>query len=155
MKRCKKCNELKSLQEFHKHKLTKDGLRGECKNCRRARDRIYRHTPAGRAASRRSNKKQLEKGNTAKAVLKYGLRRFGLTLDDYDLLSIKQDYVCAICGNINSNGRRLSVDHDHKTEKVRGLLCLKCNSLLGFVKDDIKILKQAIKYLEINLPFEN
>ena len=148
MKRCKKCNELKSLQEFHKHKLTKDGLRGECKSCRRKRDRVYRQTPAGRAASKRSNKKQVDKGNAAKASLKYHLKRFDLTLADYDLLSVEQNHVCAICNNINENGRRLSVDHDHETGKVRSLLCLKCNSLLGFVKDDIKILRNAINYLE-------
>jgi len=148
MKRCNKCNKLKSLQEFHKHSTAKDGLRYECKNCRKERDRIYRRTPAGRAASKRSNKKQVEKGNAAKATLKYNLKKFNLTLVDYDLLSAEQDHVCAICNNINENGRRLSVDHDHETGKVRSLLCMKCNSLLGFVKDDVKILKNAINYLK-------
>jgi hypothetical protein len=46
--------------------------------------------------------------------------------------------------------QRLAIDHDHKTNKVRGLLCSKCNTVLGYVADDSKRLRNAAKYLERN-----
>ena len=62
-------------------------------------------------------------------------KRFGLTLEEYDRLFAEQGGVCAICGNPESardqwNGRvrRLAVDHDHETGRVRGLLCGRCNT---------------------------
>lgn len=65
------------------------------------------------------------------------------------MLSI-QNFSCAICGgnDFERIGRVLSVDHDHKTGKVRGLLCLTCNSGLGIFKDDPVLLKKASSYLE-------
>lgn len=72
---------------------------------------------------------------------------FGLTRDDYDNLSKSQDEKCAICGE-KELFRRLSVDHDHKTGKVRGLLCFDCNTALGKFKDDVEMLKKAISYLQ-------
>lgn len=65
---------------------------------------------------------------------------------------------CHICENklVENEERRgqslktIAIDHDHKTNKVRGLLCKKCNSLLGFCDDNILILKKAIEYLENN-----
>lgn len=67
----------------------------------------------------------------------------------------KQNGVCAICKKPETakkqsgNGiKRLSVDHDHTTGAIRGLLCMYCNTALGKFKDDIEILKSAIVYLE-------
>lgn len=74
-------------------------------------------------------------------------KRPGLTLVEYRTLLKRQGGKCAICGNINENGRRLAVDHDHKTRNVRGLLCHNCNSALGFAKDSPKILDKMIHYL--------
>lgn len=76
---------------------------------------------------------------------------FGITLEDYNNLLVKQDYKCAICGSKlpkNSKTKHLVVDHDHKTGKVRGLLCQCCNFGLGQFGDSIENLKNAIKYLE-------
>jgi hypothetical protein len=83
----------------------------------------------------------------------YYKKRYGITLLEYNTLLINQDYRCAICNIPESNikhGRNtyFAVDHCHITGKVRGLLCYKCNSVLGFVNDDIKCLNNAIKYLE-------
>lgn len=64
----------------------------------------------------------------------------------------KQGGVCAICGNpsevADSMKRDLHVDHDHKTGQVRGLLCGKCNPMLGLVDDSISLLEKAIEYLK-------
>jgi hypothetical protein len=54
---------------------------------------------------------------------------------------------CAICG-AKPKGKRLAMDHDHKTGKIRGLLCMQCNTALGKFRDDTKLLKKAIRYLE-------
>jgi len=59
-----------------------------------------------------------------------------------------QGGVCAICGGINDNDDALSVDHDHETGRIRGLLCSKCNKGLGSFNDDPELLRKAIAYLE-------
>jgi hypothetical protein len=59
----------------------------------------------------------------------------------------KQNGVCAICDRVDSN-RSLSIDHDHTTKIIRGLLCTRCNRVLGQIYDDIDLLKRAIMYLE-------
>lgn len=73
-------------------------------------------------------------------------KKFGLTKEEYQAKEQAQNYVCAICSNKCS--RALAVDHDHSTGKIRGLLCSGCNRGIGYLKDDISILKKAIAYLE-------
>lgn len=80
-------------------------------------------------------------------------REFGISLEDYDTMFENQNGACAICGKSetvkNQSGViRLSIDHDHKTNEVRGLLCQKCNSMLGYAQDNISILLNAGIYLE-------
>lgn len=61
---------------------------------------------------------------------------------------VEQQGCCAICGRHQSEFKaRLSVDHNHATKKIRKLLCSQCNCLLGCVKDNSEILREAIKYL--------
>jgi hypothetical protein len=73
---------------------------------------------------------------------------FNMTLDDYNALLSSQNNVCAICEQPCSTGQRLSVDHDHATGKIRGLLCRKCNSALGHFDDRLELLTRAVKYME-------
>lgn len=54
---------------------------------------------------------------------------------------------CAICGHSFSNSDPPHVDHCHKSHKFRGFLCSSCNKMLGFAKDDIGVLRAAIRYL--------
>jgi hypothetical protein len=72
--------------------------------------------------------------------------RYGITNDDYLKLLSNQKGVCKICKE-KSTRLRLLVDHNHKTGKVRGLLCERCNSLLGRVNDNSQILENASAYL--------
>lgn len=71
-------------------------------------------------------------------------RVYGLTVDEYDNLLERQGYVCKICKNPETTtlGRdkpsRLSVDHDHVTGQIRGLLCMKCNSRIGWLENNLE-----------------
>ncbi len=82
------------------------------------------------------------------------LLNFGLTWDEYDMLLACQDHRCAICGG-KPRKHALSVDHDHNTGEVRGLLCSRCNhKLLGSANDDPARLRKAADYLETYGPRE-
>jgi hypothetical protein len=81
------------------------------------------------------------------------LRRYGIDLLQYSQMFMDQNGKCAICGSDygghrNGEQKALAVDHDHKTGKVRGLLCEPCNQGIGKLKDDPKVLRQAAEYLE-------
>ena len=68
--------------------------------------------------------------------------------ESYEALLQDQNSSCAICGiTAEEIGKRLIVDHNHETLKVRGLLCWRCNSGLGFFKDNQAHLAMAIEYL--------
>jgi hypothetical protein len=77
------------------------------------------------------------------------MRRCGMTLVEYEQRLKKQRNRCAICQTKHKEekGKRLQADHCHKTGRKRGLLCGACNSMLGYGRDNVAILKAAIKYL--------
>jgi Autographiviridae endonuclease VII len=80
-------------------------------------------------------------------------RYYGITLVEYTRMLKKQGHACAVCkastpGN-RSGSHNWPVDHDHKTKRVRGLLCQSCNRALGLLKEDIRVLRRMIRYLEI------
>ena len=81
------------------------------------------------------------------------LNRFGISLNEYSKMYMDQGGKCAICngtdaGTRNGKEKTFAVDHDHKTGKVRGLLCEACNTGIGKLKDDPEVLRSAIQYLE-------
>ena len=77
------------------------------------------------------------------------LRRYGITLDQYNEMFIAQSGSCLICETHQSDLKKsLGVDHCHTTGKIRGLLCDKCNVLLGLANDSIDILNKAIIHLK-------
>lgn len=75
---------------------------------------------------------------------------YGITLAQYDDMLLAQGMGCAICeSKISRQGNnRLNIDHDHKTEKIRGILCSPCNTALGKFRDDPALLRKAALYLE-------
>ena len=82
-------------------------------------------------------------------------KSFGITEEDYEVILEQQRGVCAICGDgpnahwvRSQKNKVLAVDHDHKTGKIRGLLCAKCNAGLGAFLDNPKLLRKAVKYLK-------
>lgn len=126
MKKCSKCGEHKAVSEFYKDKTKADGLRCSCKGCQGAHQKKAYATIKGR------NLKRL----------------YGITLEEYEAMLLKQGGVCAICGLTERvEGRALAVDHCHATGAVRGLLCSACNIALGKFEDDTERLRKAITYL--------
>jgi hypothetical protein len=75
-------------------------------------------------------------------------RAYGLTMADFTALLDEQGGVCAICkGGRSGPGNRLHVDHDHTTGVVRGLLCSRCNTAVGLLRDDPRLAIAAADYL--------
>lgn len=129
MKNCNKCGALKAFPEFYK-RGDKKGLMSFCKGCWKAARVEYR-------------KKHPER---AKAVdLKV---HYGISLEDYNEKFALQKGSCAICNRHQSSFKRaLSVDHNHLTKELRGLLCGQCNTALGKFQESIEVLQNAIAYL--------
>jgi hypothetical protein len=82
-----------------------------------------------------------------KVSLRTQLKKYGATTELYTRMFNSQGGVCLMCGKSNENGYRLSIDHNHFTGKIRGLLCTGCNSKLGMV-ENLEFLESAIKYLK-------
>lgn len=74
-------------------------------------------------------------------------RTFGLTMQDYLDMLKQQGGVCAICGKLPKAGKRFAVDHDHRSGRIRGLLCYLCNYGIGMWRDDTARFVAAGKYL--------
>ena len=73
--------------------------------------------------------------------------KYNLNEEEYKFLFTKQNNKCAIC-TVDLSSVKACVDHNHKTKKVRGILCDSCNRALGFLKDDLQNLKRAVEYLK-------
>jgi hypothetical protein len=90
------------------------------------------------------------------AARKSGLKKcFNMTIEDYDKLFTIQNGLCAICNkeetilhHSTKEKVKLSVDHNHQTNKIRGLLCTLCNFGIGYFKDSSELLRKAASYLE-------
>ncbi len=78
---------------------------------------------------------------------RYRQKKYGISDEDLNRLTQKQNGVCVICNQQQIRGKKLDIDHDHKTGRVRGLLCRKCNTALGSFKDSPEVLRSAIAYL--------
>jgi len=109
----------------------------------------YRKTPEYRASQVSYHKTAKFKATNRKRHL---LRKFGLTVVQYDQMLQDQNGVCAICKQPETASRAgqiklLSVDHSHTTKQIRGLLCDNCNKALGNMHDNLERLKSAIEYL--------
>lgn len=133
-KKCIKCLETKTLTEFQAAKQYKDGRRNTCTKCRNAQLQEWkRNNPEKRkAASRRNDLK----------------RKYGITIEEYAEILIRQGSGCAICGNPCETRGILAVDHNHLTNKVRGLLCFEHNTGIGKFSDNPELLRRAAEYLE-------
>jgi hypothetical protein len=145
MKRCSKCGVEKELTQFWSNA---GRLRSSCKVCERARnDKYKRERPeVSRQASVRWRKNHPEQ--TATQNHRGKLRKYGVTETQYLNLVRDQGGVCAICGDVNTSGMRLAVDHSHRTGAIRGLLCNRCNAALGMLMNDPERCLKAALYLE-------
>ena len=126
---CPSCKKVKDIDCFNKDSRTVYGITIYCKECFKIdyKKNIIRNTDN---------------------YLKY---EYNITLDEYNNLLKKQNDKCSICGKSSKeNKKRLAIDHNHTTGKIRGLLCSSCNQGLGKFYDNVEFLENAIKYLQFN-----
>lgn len=144
LRRCNICKQEKGLSKFHKNKLKKLGHRYDCKQCRN-KTRSERR--------KRDNTKYIEYENrpdvklkTFDRVLK---RQYGITLEIFAQMLEEQNGVCKLClkPERHKNKTKLSVDHSHVTGKVRGLLCHRCNVILGLLNEDVIVVQNILNYI--------
>lgn len=142
---CNKCLREKPVEKFCMSFVTVTGKlvkHASCNTCKNAAGRKNRH---------RYNRS--DKGRKAFHALKLK-SHYGMSVEEYDALLEKQNHRCAICSQeetirsgVTGKLHDFSVDHDHETGKVRGLLCGNCNRGLGLFRDNPRLLFLAGHYL--------
>lgn len=159
---CRICQQWKDFSCFGKSKVGVAGIKARCRDCENqaARERyangdIYERRKEKKSLYDKQRRLHLKAEGKAKSAepeiaRERMLRRnYGMTPNDYTGMVISQDNKCAICliSGENVRNQRLVVDHCHASGNVRGLLCPKCNLLLGHAEDSIDRLLRAIDYL--------
>lgn len=127
MKRCSKCGETKALDAFHSQPSGKFGRFSYCKPC-------------ANAYAKATKKRNYSYEQTRRWQL---MTRYRITPKEVEAMTQAQGGRCALCGVVP---KRLIVDHDHITKRVRGLLCYRCNAVIGGL-DDPDFRAQAVAYL--------
>ena len=135
------------------HPEKKHKALGLCENCyaqlrRQRRTKKQREEYAAKArkryrkqrVSKRYRDRQKDRGRF------HRLKRYGLTSETYQALRTSQNELCACCGDSLLTAKRVHVDHDHKTGKVRALLCDGCNLSLGHFEREGWV-EKAMQYL--------
>jgi hypothetical protein len=143
IKQCPRCGD-KDKSHFHKNKRTRDGLQCYCNKCGAE---IQRGEPIG------NNKKKIKLSKKERKILvrdRNFKAKYGITLDQYNELFDRQNGRCAICkiSEIESKRKKLHLDHDHSSGRIRGILCSSCNAAIGHSYENINILKNAVIYLK-------
>lgn len=130
-----------------------------CANCKN-RKKIWYQTHKEEQAQRkkkryyenpglpRTRSKEWYAANTGRAKASKRKKAYGLEPSEHERMLSEQNGVCAICERECRTGRDLAVDHNHKTYKVRGLLCNDCNLGLGKFEENVVLLRSAANYLE-------
>lgn len=134
MKRCSKCHNKKPPSEFANLKPSRDGKASWCRVCTGIHAKEWR-----------SANPILAKERSRKSMIK---KNYHIDYEIWISLLKKQDGKCAICKDAFKSPSYAHTDHDHKTNKIRGLLCMKCNIGISNFKDDPKLINEAIKYLQ-------
>ena len=123
---CRTCKQEKPLDEFHVDRDKLDGHKSQCKECnKKARKEFYEQHPGY-------------------AMIETRRKKYKLGQEEYLKMVENQQGRCFIC----KEEKKLHVDHNHATQKVRALICQDCNLMLGHASDDPLILVAAIEYLE-------
>jgi len=139
MKMCTVCKIAKPFEDFYdgykakkqQYATNRKYPHSRCKDCDHARVRIYH----------KNNRDKV----TKQQLISHRRREYGLTEEQYNSMILSQNNMCAICNK--PSDKTLHIDHDHKTNKVRGLLCSNCNTGIGLFKENVESFANAIKYL--------
>jgi len=146
-KLCSKCDEWKSLDRFGLHFVPRERWQSQCKDCNNEYSKQWyqKHKNVVQLRERRRAR------NRGPANRNRHLKRlYGITLEDFNNMLEQQSKRCAICKGddpLDPRKNQWQVDHDHKSGKVRGILCFPCNLMLGYAKDRIETLQESVVYL--------
>jgi hypothetical protein len=132
---CSKCDEVKDVSEFHKDASISRGYAYICKACKKVHG-LYGGAPVRRDRDREYYHKHW---------MQY---KYKISWEAYQEMLEAQGHVCAICEQVPTNKLGFHIDHDHNTGVVRGLLCHGCNTGIGALQEDPKLLQRAAEYLE-------
>lgn len=146
---CSTCNNNKDLSEYHRRSDTKDGLRHDCKACAAIYQAKRRNGP--KREKLLNDKKEYHRLYPEVKRAGHLKHKYNMTLEDYNNKLESQNGSCAICGANTPNNnqhKHLYVDHNHVTNKVRGLLCHPCNTTIGACQEDIERLIKCAEYLK-------
>lgn len=117
-----------------------------CVDC--AKEGLPLTRPATPPGPRCATHKRARRGNTREQAWAIRiLKNYALTALEYWAIFRHQGGHCAICERATGKVKKLSVDHDHATSYVRGLLCTSCNKMLGHLRDDPDAFIRAANYL--------
>ena len=153
MKTCTKCGVEKPTDSFYRSSQCSDGFHPWCKPCKKEWHRKDYHDNQEKMLARRAAYALSHPREVQDTKLR---GTYGITVEQYEQMVVDHNGQCAICGTYEPGGRgRLHIDHDHTCcvgkkscgKCIRGLLCSKCNSVLGYFNDDINRLQSAIDYL--------
>lgn len=139
-RQCTACEVTRPLSDFGKRPGYKDGRRRQCRFCRTKFER-----------ERRSNSAYVYKPLPPEVAHERHIKaKYGLTRKQYLSMLASQDGACAICRSKSPGARcrNLFVDHCHRTGRVRGLLCNRCNLALSKFGDDLPGFRAVVAYLE-------
>ena len=145
-KLCARCGEVKNESEYHKSPGKPYGLQSYCKDCIREYQVGWRERNREKIREKDRARWQQRRDDTLK-------RKYGIGIKEYAEMLERQGRACAICGGTDAgaNGwgryENLHVDHDHETNRVRGLLCFQCNTGLGLFRHDTDLFQRALDYL--------
>jgi hypothetical protein len=153
MRNCTKCNTVKEDGFFNKKASSKSGLNTICRECCASINKKWREKNPRNATKQSQGWREKNPIKSQELNRRKLLRKYGLTIKEWEELFDKQNGTCAICNlpeTLIDRGtlRRLAVDHCHSTGKVRALLCSKCNKAIGLLNDDLTLLNKAVSYLE-------
>lgn len=144
LKRCSGCKEAKKYKDFSRNTKMQDGFNTRCKKCENSRKKSrYKEL-----SDIREEHPSYVRGPS---LVKYWP---GSTKEEawekYEILLKEQNYTCVVCLKTEKDkgNKALCVDHCHKTGKVRALLCNTCNSSIGLLKEDVKIIENALNYIK-------
>ena len=146
---CARCRKRKHLSKYPRDKNKYDGRSSICLSCNTKKARKWAIENPERHYKKTKRWNQENPDSQRRYYLK---SLYGITLEEYNEMFIAQNGCCAICGIHQQDiTKRLSVDHCHDTQRVRGLLCSNCNSAMGLFMDSIEVLRRAVSYLEATI----
>ncbi len=134
---CHSCELFKPLNDFYRMRKDSNEYRSRCKKC------VEEQNKAWRIANPNKHREIYQRANHKINLAK----RFGLTVEEFTVLWESHNGCCDICKQPETRKRRLSLDHNHETNELRGFVCSRCNLLLGNAKDDANLLEKAVTYL--------